>query len=125
MARGVLAVQEVVRTGLNPTFGAADETDGHVFANINQNVMLVVKNANTASLDVTITTPGTVDAHAIPDLVVAVPAGEERWIGPFPKAVYETTDAGQDPDLERAILVDISEEDACTLAAVKIGGASY
>ena len=49
------------------------------------NTRLVVKNGSASSINVTVSTYPDTAPHgaAIADLVVAVPAGAERWIGPF------------------------------------------
>lgn len=49
---------------------------------------LIVANASGSSVNVTITTPGTVDGNAIADLVVAVAAGATKYIGVLNPAVY-------------------------------------
>ena len=85
----VLTVQEIARTGLDPTYAAA--TAGGDEAPNDEISFLHVKNGSAGSLDVTIQTPGTVDGLAITDRTVAVPATSERMIGPFPASVYGAT----------------------------------
>lgn len=86
----VLTVQNVVRAGLEATYAAA-AAGGDSFPNDGKDTFAHVKNGSGGSIDVTIETPGTVDGLAIADRVVAVPAGEERMIGPFPTATYSNS----------------------------------
>jgi len=122
MAYTELVYQEIVRTGLSPSYTGALAT-GHGFENSDESVILHVKNASGASVDVTISTPNTLDSLAISDLVVAVPAGEERFIGPFPAEVYEQYDS--DIDKRNLVLVDTSAQTSVTYAALKIGTLDY
>lgn len=66
---------------------AAADVGGDSFVNTGVE-FLYVNNADAAPINVTIDSPGTcsfnVAANAAHDIVVAVPAGEERIIGPFP-----------------------------------------
>jgi hypothetical protein len=78
MARTALSVQEIVRTGLDPSYEAAN-TDGESVANDGR-TFVHVDNASGGSINVTVVHPGTVDGLAVADLVVAVPAGEDRMI---------------------------------------------
>lgn len=110
MARTALAVQQVRRAGLEPAYTAAN-ADGHAIANTGKEV-LHVKNGGGGSINVTAVIPGTVDGQAIGDRVVAVPAGEERIIGPFPGTIYDqpgTTD----------MHVDFSGVTSVTVAALR------
>lgn len=76
-----------MRTGLNPSFTSAN-ADGHTLDNSAKDILLYVKNGAGSPINVTITTPGTVDGLAVADRVVAVPATGERVIGPFPRGTY-------------------------------------
>ncbi len=60
---------------------------GDTFANSGLEV-LIFTNAGLTELDVTIITPGTLDAHAIANRVVAVPAESTLAIGPFVPGAY-------------------------------------
>jgi hypothetical protein len=67
-----------VSTGTAPTFAAAAAGDT---AEAGPTDTLIVKNASGGSINVTITTPGTLPSgDAYPDKVYAVAAGGERWI---------------------------------------------
>ena len=126
MARTVLTVQLISRLGLDVTYVAGDQANGHSFDNTGHNVFLHVKNSNAATRDVTITTPNTVDGLAIGDLVVTVPANTgDVLIGPFPGSLYDTVDTDPDPDIDPAIFVGLSADAGITLAAVRLPGASY
>jgi hypothetical protein len=59
-------------TGLTPSFTAADAAGSTFEPKIGR--FLRVKNASGSPINVTLTTPGSVDGLAIPDRVVAVPA---------------------------------------------------
>jgi hypothetical protein len=85
----VLTVQEISRTGLNPSYSSA-AGGGDTVPN-DEITFLHIKNGSGASIDVTIQTPGTVDGLAITDRQVTVPASGERMIGPFPASVYSAT----------------------------------
>lgn len=126
MARTVLTVQQISRTGLDIAYVAGDQANGHSFDNTGHNVFVHVKNTNGATRDVTVTTPNTVDGLAIGQLVVTVPATTgDTMIGPFPGALYDTIDTDPTPDIDPAIFVDLEADSGITLAAVKLPGASY
>jgi hypothetical protein len=92
MAATELTVQAVARTGLEATYTAANADGGHVVDNqADRRMFLHVKNGDSGAHTVTVATPGTVDDLAISDLEVTIPAGEERFIGPFPSSVYNSS----------------------------------
>jgi hypothetical protein len=111
MARTALSLQEIIRTGLSPSYTAAN-VDGHSVANDGKLTFVHVKNGSGGEVTVTIDTPGTVDGLAIADRTVAVPAGEERIIGPFPTAYYNQADG--------TVHVDFSAVTSVTIAAFKV-----
>lgn len=88
----VLTVQDVSRSGLNPSYAAADVA-GDSFAN-NGSTMLHVKNASAGALTVAVGSQyaplpaGTAQS----DVSVSVPAGGERMIGPFPTRSFNDVD---------------------------------
>ena len=110
MARTNLAPQEIVRTGLSPTFSAADGSNQNAFDN-NGQTHIHVKNGGGAPINVTIDTPGMVDGLAVSNLVVAVPNGGERIIGPFPTSVYNQPDG--------KVYVDWSSATSVTVAVLR------
>lgn len=81
-----LVAQAVSRTGLEPSYDSA-AAGGDDFANTGVE-FLHVKNGSGSPITVTIVTTVTVDSLAVADLAVAIPAGEERMIGPFPCRWY-------------------------------------
>ena len=123
MARTVLTAQTIVRTGLTPSFAAVDAANGESFDNTYQNLVLYVKNGAGAPINVTIGVASTVDGLTVPDLVVAVPAGGEKIIGPFPNNVYgqEDPDSGIDP----SVFVDYSSGTTITVALIDRGSIGY
>lgn len=77
-----LSYTRIVLSGLNPTLVAA--SGGGDLVAPNERGFLRVKNGGGSSITVTIPTPGvTKFGLAEPDITVAVPAGEERVIGPL------------------------------------------
>lgn len=75
-----LTVQQVSLSGIDPTFSAADVA-GDTFTNYGKSI-LVVKNGDTTAKTVTIASNVCSYGHNH-DVVVSVPAGEERQIGNF------------------------------------------
>lgn len=60
----------------------------------NDRAHLHVKNGSGASITVTVVTPGTTKyGQADPDVAVAVPAGQEYVIGPFPADLANPADS--------------------------------
>lgn len=109
MARSALTVQTIVKTGIVPSYAAAN-VDGNSFAN-DGNTFHHVKNGSGSSINVTYQTPGTVDDLAVTDRVVAVAAGAEKMIGPFPPGIYNQS--GE-------VYVDYSAVTTITVAAIKM-----
>lgn len=111
MARTDLTVQQIARTGLNASFSSADGTNQNAFANDGR-TYLHVKNGGGSSINVTVDTPGVVDGLAVGNLVVAVPNGGERIIGPFPTNIYNQADG--------KVYVDWSAVTSVTAAAIRM-----
>ena len=80
------AAQSIVRAGLEAAYDACN-ADGNYFTNTGNEFIHIV-NAAVADQTITIATPATVDGLAVADRAVAIPASEERMIGPFPASVY-------------------------------------
>ncbi len=82
----ILTVQEIGRSGLNPSFQAAAgggdsvPNDGRTYAE--------VVNGGGGAINVTVVTQLTVDGKAVGDDVVNVPAGQRRKVGPWPPSLY-------------------------------------
>lgn len=124
MARTVLTVQDIVRTGLEATYSAGDDSNNHSFDNTGENVLLHVKNGATDVI-VTISTPNSIDGLALAERTVTVSGSTERMIGPFPNAIYGTIDTDPDPDIDPAIFIDLDDDTNVTLAAFKLPDPSY
>jgi hypothetical protein len=121
MARDILTLQETLRTGLEVTYAAGDSANGHTFDNRGQDIVLHVINGGGAPINVTITTPDTVDGLAIADQVIAVTNAEDRFIGPFRNDLYGQAEQG----MTKAVLVDLSDDTSVTLAAIQIGNVNF
>ncbi len=122
MARGILALQEIVRTGVTPSLGAGDSANGHYFDNRSQEVYIQVKNGDASPINVTIVTPGTIDGMAIPDLVVVIPATTgDKLIGPFRNDLYGQAEQA----LSKAVIVDLSADTSVTIGAFVMGDVNY
>jgi hypothetical protein len=93
----VLTVTDITIAGLNPasTLGAAANTDEVPTGN---RTFLLVRNGSGASITVTAVSTLTVGGLAVADAAVAVPAGEDRWIGPFPANVFANASGNVDLD---------------------------
>lgn len=111
MARSTLTPQVIADTGLVPVLGAADVA-GSQWVNDGRE-FIVVKNGSAASINVTITTGGTLMGVAVTDTVVAVAAGAEAFIGPFAPVLYNQPSTDY-------VFVDYSAVAAVTVALVKV-----
>jgi hypothetical protein len=112
VARTSLTVQDIDRTGLTPSFSAAN-ADGHEIDNdAILRTFLYVKNGGGGGITVTVVTSETRDGLAVADLTVSVGAGADSIIGPFPPAQYDQTDDTVD--------VDFSGVTSVTVAAFKL-----
>lgn len=103
----VLTVQQIARSGLDPSYASA-AGGGDTVPN-DEKTFLHVKNGGGSSITVTIQTPGTVDSLAITDRAVSVPNGEERMIGPFPASYYGST-----------LTLSYSDVTSVTIAAIRM-----
>lgn len=88
-----LTIQDVVEGGLQVAYEAADAADDTVL-NVDGDVFLHVRNADAGAIDVIVTAqdaseevPG-FGAMTKASVKVAVQAGGERFIGPFPKRAF-------------------------------------
>lgn len=118
MPRTKLTPQVIVRTGLTPSFSAADGTNHHSFDNSGKNLFIECKNAAGAPINLTVDMPVNVDGLAVPDLVVAVPATTgDKMIGPFP-GYYEQADSGN--SLTNAILFQVSSATSVTVGVFQL-----
>jgi len=85
----VLVVQDAVLTGAVWTLAAA-AGGGDSFPN-DSRTFLVVNNGSGSSINVTVTSPTACSQGGLHDLVVAVAAGVQKAIGPFPEARFGAT----------------------------------
>lgn len=85
-----LTVVDITLAGGTPSFVAAGST-GDVFANTRGTAMLHIKNSDSSPHNVTFDCQKPCSYGYDHDVVVAVPAGEERIVGPF--ATYRWNDA--------------------------------
>lgn len=115
MARTALAKQQITSAGVAAAYEAAN-ADGHMIDG-DERTFLHVKNGSAASINVTVQTPQQRDGLDVAERVVAVPAGAERFIGPFSKQQYNRPSGGTDPD---KVYVDLSAVASVTLAALGI-----
>jgi hypothetical protein len=92
---------------------SAANVDGHTVANTAAGKRFIsVLNEDASPINVTVVTPGTVHGLAIADLVVAVPAGDNLMIGPFPPSTFNQGDG--------TVHVDFSAVSDITCAALSI-----
>lgn len=99
-------------TGLTPAFAAAANTDQ---VRANGRTYLWVKNGSGSPINVTVITTAAFQGLGVADLVVAVPAGGEKIIGPFEKSVF----GGVGADKELAD-IDYSATASVTRAALAV-----
>lgn len=112
MARTPVPVSAITRAGLTaPAETAADTVNGNSVANTNQNVILVVRNADGAAPhNLTLHLAARVDGQAPADRVVAIAATVTKYFGPFSRAEYGSvmTLDGADANLKiTALLVSV------------------
>ena len=97
--------ERVVASGLEQTKHAVATADNYIIRN-NGRVFLHVVNGGGSPDTVTVVTPKTVADLAVSDLTVSVPAGEERFIGPFPPSVYN--DGNGDIDVSHSFATSVT-----------------
>lgn len=105
-----LAVQKAVVTGLTPSYSAA-AGGGDQFANSGK-AMLHIKNGSGGSINVTVNSQTNCSQGFDHDAVVAVPAGAERMIGPFPKGRFD--------DANGNVQITYSAVTSLTVAVVEV-----
>ncbi len=81
-----LGIQTIKTSGLKPVLTAAT-AGGDTFTN-NGNTFIHVKNAGASAVTVTFKALRKCSQGGLHDVVVSVPAAEERQIGPFQPGVY-------------------------------------
>ena len=107
-----LAVQNIVRAGLDPAYAAA-ANGGDEFVNDGKRTFVHILNANAATRTITFETPKTVAGLAVAELAVVVPVTPgEQMIGPFPSDVFNDSDG--------KVQMTYSTEVDLTIAVLKI-----
>lgn len=114
MARTAIVPQDIVAAGLEPVYEAAN-ADGEQFEGTSKEYAEII-NAGGGACEVTVPTPASQDGQSLEDLVVSVPAGETRKIGPFPARSYNVqtgADAGQ-------VYLDFDQVTSVTIGVFKL-----
>lgn len=111
MARQAISAQAAAVAGVTPTY-ATPTVDGFLFPADGDNLELRVKNGNVASTNVTLQIPRTIHGNAAPNLVVAVPAGQEKRIKIDPATMKRPVGAVD----EGMVYVDFSVFSSVTVA---------
>jgi len=109
-----LTVQDITESGLDATYDSA-ASGGDTFANNSERIFAHVKNGDSAEHTVTVsavvsetTRPG-FGTLKKSDISVAVPAGEDRFIGPFPRDAFSAN-----PDIQYDAVTSV------TIAILKV-----
>lgn len=107
-----LTVQAITRTGtgLQPAYTAA--AGGGDTVRVGKSVFLHIKNDGGSAVTVTVATPGKAYGLDISDLAIAIPAGEERMIGPIDDAFRGSNGSAS---------ISYSGVTSVTLAALRVG----
>lgn len=106
MARTALTVQDITRSGVNPTANSADATNDHVINNNDGMIFLRITNGGGGASAWTANTPGSIDGMALPDKTLSVPAAGTRYFGPFPQEIYGST-LEIDLDVDTSVTVEV------------------
>ena len=115
-----LTIQDIVEAGLNASYAAAS-AGGDAFENTGGNVMVHVKNGGASSRTVTVTAQQTSSSvrgfgtMTKANVAVAIPAGEDRFIGPFPRSAFN--------DAAGKVQLTYSSQTDLTLAALRLPAA--
>jgi len=103
-----LSVQQIDKGGLQASYASA-ESGGDTYPNDSERIFLHVKNGDSAEHTVTIAAlvseterPG-FGTLSVSDISVAIPAGEDRFIGPVPRTAY-----GRKPDIQYDDVTSVS-----------------
>ena len=110
----LLTVTPITKTGID-TAGTAAAAGGDTFPNTGRE-MLVVKNSGASPITVTLDIKATLDGQAVTDPTVAVAAGVEKVIGPFPTGYYN--------DANGQVAVSYSGVTSVTVKALSFAPAS-
>jgi hypothetical protein len=91
MPRTLRAAQQIVPAGIVPSYSAVDNANGEYIQN-SGNEVLHVKNGSGGSINVTIVSNVIQNGLTLPNLIVAVGAGAEKFIGPFQPSTFSQSD---------------------------------
>jgi hypothetical protein len=105
----LIANQTPNSTGVVVTYAAAALTN--TVANLGRTIVLV-KNDSVASINATLKSRLSVDGNVVPDKVIAVAAGTEKVIGPFPPGIYN--------DADGLVQIDISVITTVGIAVIQV-----
>lgn len=108
-----ITVTEIPKTGVAPPSLSAANAGGDTFVNDGK-TFLHVANGSGGALTVTVDAQRLCDQGFDHDAIVSVPAGTERYIGPFPKNIFNTTGGVCD--------VSYSGVTSLTIGALKLAG---
>lgn len=111
MPRVAIPVTEVRRSGVALSLVASDATNDHYFM-ASGLVVLYVRNTGTTAALVEIPLTAAPDGQAVAPRQVSVPAGEDRYIGPFPTRDYLQSDG--------SVYVNVNSADL-SLGVLKVG----
>jgi hypothetical protein len=117
MARSELTVQKVLSSGLNVTYTAAT-VDGEAFNNASEDVIVHIKNGGGGACVLTVQTPAQQDGLDVAERTVSVPAGEDRFVGPFRRSIYGRLDSVL--EIPHAVWIDTDVQTSVTLAVLKV-----
>lgn len=93
MARTPIPITQVTQDGVaQPAQTNSDAANDHELAFNDGRVLLEVGSVDAGAQNVTVVTPGSQGGLAVADLVVSVPAGGVRLIGPFAPSVFNQAD---------------------------------
>ena len=123
MPRTELTVQEINRAGIDPAYSAADATNDHSFDNTTQEVFVHIINGGVGAINATFITSKVIDGISVGDLVINIPASEDRMVGPFRNDLYGSED--EPNGLTKAVLIDLDGDTSVTLAALALGDVNY
>lgn len=112
MARDLPATQKIVPTGLAVNL-TAPTANGDAIKPGQQAVW--VHNGSASSINVTAQTPQKVEGLDVAENIVAVPAGTDRLVGPFPAGTYGRPSGGADPGM---VYIDYSAVASVTRAII-------
>lgn len=93
MPRVQIPITQIVKEGTVPPAQVnADAANDHYVAGLDSRTFIEVVSSDAAPQTVTVVTPGAPGGLAIADLVVTVPAGATRYIGPLSPELFDQGD---------------------------------